>query len=306
MRNEAHPQPMLPTVGFCLPPTGDGACWNWASWFCLLWSACDVRVVDVMRKSMRARLSGAALLTLGLWSGFALAQNATFDNEGTASVGTAASASPSVIVVPPTTPADSLAAVCLELPAASPHWEPVQDIGALRSVLPDPMIALLEFADRMRSASPAERAREIARGNPPARGNGKKEAAGSNGNGNGNGLASPQQQLRLAIVLGQIRPGADLARAQQLAQQVANSAHPEAQPIKPLARLLAARMAEQRRLEEQLDRAERQLRDQRLRLARANQRLEAVRAIERSLGSAPAERPMAPSDAASAVPAGPR
>ncbi len=89
-------------------------------------------------------------------------------------------------------------------------------------------------------------------------------------------------------MLGQIRPGADLARAQQLAQQVAGSTHPEAQPIKPLARLLAARIGEQRRLEEQLERAERQLRDQRLRLARANQRLEAVRAIERSLGPAPA------------------
>ncbi len=248
-------------------------------------------VVDVMWNSARARLGGTALVALGLWSGFALAQNATLDNGSAASVGEAASGSSPVVIGPSATPADLSSAVCPELPTASLHCEPVPDIGALRSVLPDPTTTLLEFADRMRGASPAERAREITRSTALAR---------------GNGHASPQQQLRLAIVLGQIRPGADLARAQQLAQQVANSAHPEAQPIKPLARLLAARMAEQRRLEEQLDRAERQLRDQRQRLARATQRLEAVRAIERSLGTAPAERPIAPSDAASAVPAGPR
>ncbi len=132
--------------------------------------------------------------------------------------------------------------------------------------------------------------------------NGRKDENGSSGI---NGPV-PIQQLRLAIVLGQIRPGADLARAQQLAQQVVGSAQPEAQPIKPLARLLAARFGEQRRLEEQLERAEQQLRDQRQRLARATQRLEAVRAIERSLGPAPVELPTTPSEPASAVPAGPR
>ncbi len=170
----------------------------------------------------------------------------------------------------------------------------------------DPTRSLLEFADRMRSASPAERARELSRANAPMRGNGRKDAAG-------NGADSPVQQLQLALVLGQIRPGADLGRAQQLAQTVANSAHPDAQPIKPLARLLAARFAEQRRLEEQLERTEQQLREQRQRLAKATQRLEAVRAIERSLGPAPPDPPVlqpppaAPAaSGAAAVPAGPR
>ena len=193
------------------------------------------------------------------------------------------------------------AALCPEPSLAVTPCEPDARVAAF-----DPTRSLLEFADRMRSASPAERARELSRANAPVRGNGRKDAAG-------NGAEAPVQQLRLALVLGQIRPGADLGRAQQLAQAVANSAHPDAQPIKPLARLLAARFAEQRRLEEQLERTEQQLREQRQRLAKVTQRLEAVRAIERSLGPAPPEpqarQPQQAAPAASGaatVPAGPR
>ena len=264
-------------------------------------TACRFGVDQVTRGSAWARLGRGALLGLGLWSGLVLAQKIELDVVDRApDVGVAAAETPPAIALPLTTPAEPSAAVCPEPSARLPRCEPPADVGALHSTTPDPTIALLEFADRMRSASPAERARELARATPAPKTNGRGDTESSNGN------ASAQQQLRLAIVLGQIRPGADLARAQQLAQQVVNSALPEAQPIKPLARLLTARFAEQRRLEEQLDRAERQLRDQRLRLARANQRLEAVRAIERSLGATPAERSTAPVDASSAVPAGPR
>lgn len=261
-----------------------------------------------MRNSTRAAL-GAVLLGLFMESAFAQGQMLDRTDDGAvrgevaqADVrSTNAPRAPSIASAPTTA---EPAAVCPPPLAIPPQCHAESDVGALHGPVPDPTIALLEFADRMRTASPAERARELARASPSAKSNGKRESG--NGNGNVNNTPSPQQQLRLAIVLGQIRPGADLARAQQLAQQVINSTHPEAQPIRSLARLLAARIGEQRRLEEQLERSERQLRDQRLRLARATQRLEAVRAIERSLGSAPPERPLAPAEAASAGASGPR
>lgn len=253
-----------------------------------------------MRNSMRAAL-GAVLL--GLLVESALAQGPMPDRADEGAVrAEAAQADVRSTNATSSSSAAEPAPVCPPTPAAPPQCLTEPDASAPHSAVPDPTIALLEFADRMRYASAAERARELARASPSAKPNGKKES----GNGNGNSSPSPQQQLRLAIVLGQIRPGADLARAQQLAQQVVNSSHPEAQPIKSLARLLAARIGEQRRLEEQLERSDRQLRDQRLRLARANQRLDAVRAIERSLGSTPAERPLGPTDAATPAPAGPR
>ena len=65
----------------------------------------------------------------------------------------------------------------------------------------------------------------------------------------------------------------------------------------PLARLLASRYAEQRRLEEQLDKQNQQLRDVQRRLDQTNERLEALKAIERSLTS---RSPAAPTSAPAA------
>ena len=61
-----------------------------------------------------------------------------------------------------------------------------------------------------------------------------------------------------------------------------------------LARLLHARLTEQRRLEEQTERQAQQLREQQRRLDQLNQQLDALRAIERSLGSRPAAPASAP------------
>jgi chemotaxis protein histidine kinase CheA len=62
-------------------------------------------------------------------------------------------------------------------------------------------------------------------------------------------------------------------------------------PHAALARLLRSRLAEQRRLEELAERQAQQLREQQRRLDQLSQQLDALRAIERSLGTRPAAPP---------------
>ncbi len=102
--------------------------------------------------------------------------------------------------------------------------------------------------------------------------------------------SKPSRALRLALVLAQTRQPADTARALGLVQRTL--ANPAAQDLHPLARLLEARLTQQRRLEEQLERQAQQLRDAQRRNDQLSERLEAVRAIERSLTTRPA--PAAP------------
>ena len=64
--------------------------------------------------------------------------------------------------------------------------------------------------------------------------------------------------------------------------------------LKPLARLLAARLLDQRRLEDGVERQSQQLRDSQRRIEVLNERLEAMRAIERSLTPRGAGRPTSP------------
>jgi DNA repair ATPase RecN len=61
----------------------------------------------------------------------------------------------------------------------------------------------------------------------------------------------------------------------------------EAQALHPLARLLASRYNELRRADEQLERQNQAVRDLQRRLEQTNERLEALKAIERSLTSRP-------------------
>jgi DNA repair ATPase RecN len=123
---------------------------------------------------------------------------------------------------------------------------------------------LLAYADRVRALSTPELVQEIVRlGNPSA----------------------PAEQLQLALALSQLRQTPELARAQELLNRVTSSAAPDAQPLQPLARLLAARYSEQRRVEDQLEKQAQQLRDTQRRLDQTRERLEALKAIERSLTS---------------------
>ena len=173
---------------------------------------------------------------------------------------------------PPSTLADNAAqcAAGASLPAASaPVFSPPAETSVQR---------LLAYADRARSLPSGELAQEIARlGNPSA----------------------PAEQLQLALLLGQLHQTPELIRAQELVNRVIASPAPDAQPLRPLARLLAVRYGEQRRLEEQLEKQIQQVREVQRRLDQTHEKLEALKAIERSLtnrppvasASAPASRP---------------
>lgn len=128
----------------------------------------------------------------------------------------------------------------------------------------DAVAALLTYADRVRLMSPAELGPEATR---------LGEAS------------TPYSQLQLAMVLGQWRQLPESVRAQDLLARVLGNPDADAQLLHPLARLLAARYAEQRRLEEQLERQTQQTREVQRRLDQASERLEALKAIERSLTS---------------------
>jgi hypothetical protein len=169
----------------------------------------------------------------------------------------------------PTTPPPISAKALLPAPPASAPDTPAQD-AALR---------MLAYADRLRLMPPAELGPEVAR---------LGEAS------------SPAAQLQLALALGQLRQLPELVRAQELLARVLGN--DSAQALHPLARLLAARYGEQRRVEDQLDKQTQLARDLQRKLDQSNERLEALKAIERSLTSRPSapaaparrERPAAP------------
>ena len=119
---------------------------------------------------------------------------------------------------------------------------------------------MLAYADRLRQMQSAELTQEITR------------------------LAdvkTPQEQLQLSLALSQLRLLPDLVKAQELLARVIGN--PDGAALHPLARLLASRYAEIRRFEEQIDKQAQQIRDTQRKLDQTNERLEALKAIERSL-----------------------
>lgn len=169
-------------------------------------------------------------------------------------------------------PAASAAAQAPAAAAVPPMATAAQDqavttnaASAAVPAAPDELVRVLAYADRVRLMPPAELGQEVGRLATPS---------------------SPIEQLQLALALGQLRQLPELIRAQELLARVLANA--EAQALHPLARLLAARYGEQRRVEEQLDRQNQQTREVQRRLDQTNERLEALKAIERSLTSRPA------------------
>ena len=130
--------------------------------------------------------------------------------------------------------------------------------------------AVLNYADRTRAMAPAELAQEIARlGDLP------------------DVVRTPLEDLQFAIALGQTRNPADLNRALGATQRVLGKSTDDAIALQPMARLLNMRYAEQKRVEDQLDKQTQALRDSQRRNDQLNERLEAMRALERSLNSRP-------------------
>ncbi|MFG6456153.1 hypothetical protein [Roseateles sp. BYS96W] len=90
-------------------------------------------------------------------------------------------------------------------------------------------------------------------------------------------------ELRKTLALAQGRTGAE--QAQAAAQLDALAAAPDAlaEPLKAVATLSAARLAELRRLQDSVDKLTQQLRDSQRRNEQLNEKLEALKAIEQTL-----------------------
>ena len=104
---------------------------------------------------------------------------------------------------------------------------------------------------------------------------------------------TPKSTMQLAIALGHTRAPGDLQKAIDLLEGLSRSTEPAAGPWQPMARMTLARYVEHRRLEEQLDKQNQQLRESQRRIDQLNEKLEALKAIERSLAprSTPAPSP---------------
>ena len=161
-----------------------------------------------------------------------------------------------VMVLPPAQPASAAAAAPSTAPAAAPAANPLE--------------LAIAYAERVRGLPQNELAQEVQR-------------LGETG-------YAPLAATQLALALGQSRTAASAARAQALLQRVQADPSREAASLLPFTRLLAVQITEQRRADEQAERQAQQLREAQRRIDQLNERLEAVRAIERSLPG-PARRP---------------
>ncbi|MES2248890.1 MAG: hypothetical protein V4645_16545 [Pseudomonadota bacterium] len=145
---------------------------------------------------------------------------------------------------------------------AEPRAPATQPASLFTQLTQGPLATMLAYADKVRPLGGADLSAEIARVSEQGE--------------------TPAAQMQLALLLAQTRVPADLARALGLLQRVIANPAPEAQPLHPLARALAARYVEQRRVEDDRDKQVQQLRDSQRRIDQLNDRIEALRAIERS------------------------
>lgn len=182
----------------------------------------------------------------------------------------------------PRKPAPAPVAVAVAPPHAPPAITPVEAEPLAPATQPasifsqwtqGPVGAMLAYADKVRPLGAPELAAELNR--------------------LGDLVETPAVQMQMAIVLAQTRGAGDLARAIALLQRLISNPSADALPLQPLARALAARYAEQRKVEDDRDKQAQQLRDSQRRIDQLNDRIEALRAIERSFAR-PNPAPAAP------------
>lgn len=99
---------------------------------------------------------------------------------------------------------------------------------------------------------------------------------------------APQNTIRRAMLHAAVRGTGDLARAQALLEPLLTATGKDAQLLAPLAQLLSSQYAELRRQEDSIDKLNTQLRDAQRRIDLLNEKLEALKNIERSLSVRPA------------------
>ena len=96
-------------------------------------------------------------------------------------------------------------------------------------------------------------------------------------------LAPPDVILQLSLALARQHNPGDLARASTLLEALTLSDAAELQPWQALAHLLDGWISEERRLDDQLERQGTQLRDTQRTIQQLTEKLEALKAIERSM-----------------------
>ena len=169
-----------------------------------------------------------------------------------------AASAPVVIVVPPpaveaaSAPSPAMASAALVDPATP------GDLASRR---------LLAYHDQLRALPPNDLAQEI----------GRLSAL----------PAGSETSLELAMALMQTRNGGELNRAIGLVDPIAKNGASEHRQWQPFARLLLSRLLELRRLEDLLDKRNQELRDSQREVRQLNEKLEALKAIERSLAPRP-------------------
>lgn len=99
---------------------------------------------------------------------------------------------------------------------------------------------------------------------------------------------APSNTIRRAMLQATSRGPGDLARAQALLNSLATATGKDAQLLAPLVQLLSSQYAELRRQDESIDKLNAQLRDAQRRNDLLNEKLEALKNIERSLSVRPA------------------
>ena len=98
---------------------------------------------------------------------------------------------------------------------------------------------------------------------------------------------APDTSIDLAMALLLTRNGGEQNRAISLVEPLAKGTTPDSEAWQPIARVLLARLLELRRLEDLLDRRNQELRDSQRDVKQLNEKLEALKAIERSLAPRP-------------------
>lgn len=157
-------------------------------------------------------------------------------------------------------------------PAPAPAEKPIPLIAsrAAQGIAADAageIDALLAYHQWLRESTPAELAKEQAALHAQAK--------------------TAQSALKKSMLLALSHSSDDLARAQALTDGVVKSPEPEALSVKPLAQMLAVNYAEMRRLSEQADKTTQQAKDSQRRTEQLNEKLEALKAIERTLPARP-------------------
>lgn len=179
----------------------------------------------------------------------------------------------------------SLAACTTAPPAPPPPAVPPEPVACVPdqdealSVSPAPLEVLLAYHQNLKALSPAELSRELNNLNTQPK--------------------TPVGSMRKAMALSISRNANDLSLAQIHLDTVLSSTDEDAEALKPLARVLGTQWTEQRRLADALDKLNAQARENQRKTDQLNEKLEALKTIERTLPASPATA--APAAGASSV-----